>query len=702
MVSTLAPAATRGAAAPRREAPADHHAWRADIQGLRAVAVLLVVLSHAGVRRLDGGYVGVDVFFVISGFLITSLLARELAATGGISIRRFYARRALRLLPAATLVALVTLGGARLFLSPVRFEEYAGDALASLLQAVNLRLAGAETDYLSEGAPPSPFQHFWSLAVEEQFYLLWPLLLLLGGRAARRSRRGSAARTLPLGALCLVSFALSAWVTVNSASWAYFGSHTRAWELGAGSLLALFAGRLTRLPAAVSAAMTWTGLAAVALAALWFDQDTPFPGYHALLPVLGTVLVLAGGCAPARFGARRLLGARPFTWLGGLSYGWYLWHWPLLVLGPNALDRPASVPLALALSASALLLAWLTLLLVENPVRFHAAFTGRPGRALGLGLGLSAGGTALALTAAVLAPPIPTGGMAPGLRAALATAPDPSARLAVLLAGSGALLPSNLTPPLTEIKDGRSAIYRDGCHVGRETTRVPDSCVYGDPTSETVVVLFGDSHAAQWFPALDRLAREHGWKLVSLTKASCKVPAVTTVKDGEPYAECDAWRENALAAIDALRPSLVIVSSSDAAEPAHPAADPARQWARGYQDTLGRLVDTGGEVAVMLDNPWPKWDGVECAAAYPLELDHCAGQLSGAFRDAERRELTREAARRAGVAVIDPAPWLCSPEGTCPVIVGDTAVYRDESHVNEAYAEAIAPVLGGALSGLVP
>jgi peptidoglycan/LPS O-acetylase OafA/YrhL len=700
-----------GVGAPRRRTAADEHAWRPDIQGLRAVAVLMVVLSHAGVSRLEGGYVGVDVFFVISGFLITSLLARELAATGGISVRRFYARRALRLLPASTLVVVTTLTGAWLFLSPLRFPEYAGDARSSLLYVINLRLAGAHTDYLSEGTQPSPFQHFWSLAVEEQFYLLWPLLLLLGWKLARRGH-GHRGAAVPLVVVCLLSFALSVSVTARSASWAYFGSHTRAWELGAGSLLALSAGRLARLPAGAAAAMTWTGLAALVLAAVRYDQDTPFPGYHALLPVLGAALVLAGGCAPAGAGARLLLSSGPLTWVGGLSYGWYLWHWPLLLIVPSALDRPATVPLALALSALALLLAWLTLHLVENPVRFHTALRERPGRALSLSLGLSAVATALVLTAAVCAQPVESGGAAPvlslangpapGPATARTAVPDPQAQLTRLLADAGPRLPSNLTPPLEKVKGIRSATYRDGCHVDFDGTRVPASCVYGDPSSDTVVVLFGDSHAAQWFPTLDLLAREHRWKLVSLTKASCKVPAVTTVRNGGPYKACDTWRADALAAIGTYRPTLVIASSSVVAALARPEPDPLRQWTAGYRDTFQKLHGTGAQLAVILDTPWPKEDAVECAASHPLRLDRCASSLPEAYQDQAQRKLAGDEARVAGAAVIEPAPWLCAPSGTCPVVVGNILVYRDSSHVSEGYAEALAPVLDQALAPLLP
>ncbi|MGW4993041.1 acyltransferase family protein [Streptomyces mirabilis] len=695
------PAEVRTIPAGGGTAPSGGHSLRLDIQGLRAVAVTLVVLSHAGVSQVSGGYVGVDVFFVISGFLITSLLLRELATTGRLSVRTFYARRALRLLPASSLVIAVTLAGSWLFLSKARLAEYAGDALGSALYAVNFRLAAAGTDYLAQNGPPSPFQHFWSLAVEEQFYLVWPLLLLLSWRAARGRRRPIA---LVLGALCVGSFVVSVLVTNSSAPWAYFGSPTRGWELGAGALVALATARLERLPTALAVPLTWLGLACVALAAVWYDDETPFPGYHALLPVLGAALVLAGGCAPASHGAGWLLGRRPMVWLGGLSYGWYLWHWPLLVVAPVALgltDGTAGVPLALGLCAVALGLAWLTLRLVENPVRFHRAFRGRPNRALALGVGLSAGATVLALTAAAVPPTIEVGGPAPVLAQELAGAPDPQARLAELLAASSGSLPNNLAPALPKVKSSRSAVYRDGCHVDYDSTRNPP-CVYGNRASSRTVVLFGDSHAAQWFPALQGLATERGWKLVSLTKASCKVAGVTIVNRHKPYTACDIWRSNAVARINALHPALVVVSSSDAGDPAEPADDTLRQWTTGFEDTFRDLKTSGARVAALLDTPWPKGDPVDCAADNSLQLHACANHLPGAIHDATRQSAIRGAAAATGAAVVDPRPWVCAVRtGICPVVVANTVVYRDESHLSEAYAAALTPVLADSLDRLV-
>ncbi|MFE0801348.1 acyltransferase family protein [Streptomyces sp. NPDC058812] len=662
--------------------------FRRDIQGLRGLAVTLVVLAHAGLPHLAGGYVGVDVFFVISGFLITSGLLREAGQSGSLPLRRFYGRRALRILPLATLVCLSTIVCCRLFASKIRYEEFLHDALTSALYVMNVNLALSGTDYLQEGGTPSPFQHFWSLSVEEQFYLLWPALLAVTWKALRRPWL----RALPLGGLCLVSYVLSVKATTGAPSWAYFGPHTRLWELGAGGLLAFGAGALARVPRSVSRTGSWLGLSAIIASALLYDADTPFPGHFACLPVLGAVLVIAGGCRPSLSGASRLLALRPATWAGDLSYGWYLWHWPLLMLGPAALNRTATLSLSLQLSAVALLLAWVTLRLVEDPVRFRASLRRRPTAAAAFGLGLSASVVCVCLVAASFPPTISSGVRSPKLSETLATSQDPRGRLVGLIAASGTELPANLSPSLPDIKKQRSAVYRDGCHVGYTATRSP-ACVYGDTSSKKVVVLFGDSHAAQWFPALDQLSREHGWRLVSLTKASCKTADVTIRANGRAYEACDTWRKRALQRITELRPMLVVAASSEAAEPVNRMEDPPREWMTGYEHVYRRLVRDAGRVAVLLDNPWPRGDVVECAARHPLRLENCEVDQRDAIKSPTLRKAAERAARRTGAAFIDPEPWLCPQAGRCPAVVGDAFVYRDESHVAESYAQALTPVL---------
>jgi peptidoglycan/LPS O-acetylase OafA/YrhL len=344
------------------------------VEGLRAVAVGLVVLYHAGLAQISGGYVGVDIFFVISGFVITTTLAKEIDRRGTISIAGFYARRATRLLPAATAVILVTLVASWLWLPPILLGDIADDALASTLYAINYRLAHVGVDYFATDTP-SPLQHFWSLAVEEQFYLVWPLLLIavaaLGRRLGRQPRRtvGNAWTVLALVAIIVASFVACVAITRRSLPWAYFGAPTRAWELALGALVAVGAHRLTRVPAPVGAVATWAGMAAIAGSALWFDDATVFPGYAAALPVAGAAFVIAGGCTTPRGGAHVLLRTVPFRLIGKLSYSWYLWHWPVLIIAPSVLHAEPTVWQRLLLAAGSLGLAALCFTVLENPIR---------------------------------------------------------------------------------------------------------------------------------------------------------------------------------------------------------------------------------------------------------------------------------------------------------------------------------------------
>ncbi|MFI1989368.1 acyltransferase family protein [Actinoplanes sp. NPDC020271] len=651
--------------------------FRSDIEGLRAIAVLLVVLSHAGVPLMAGGYVGVDVFFVISGFLITSLLLRE-AAQGRISIRRFYARRALRLLPAAAVVLVGTLIAAKLWLPAIRIGELCKDALSAAGYVANLRFAETGTDYLNADAPPSPFQHFWSLAVEEQFYLLWPLLLMLPKR-----------KPLLIG-LVAASFTAGVLETARSAPWAYFGPHTRAWELGVGALLAVFGVRLR------SRILGGAGLVAIVVAALWFDDATPYPGMYALLPVAGAAAVLAGGFTP--------LAARPLQAVGRLSYGWYLWHWPLLLIGPAALGVEPSLPLALGLATVALGLAWVTYHLVENPLRHQQRLRARPIRALGLGAGLSGAVAASAVTIALLPHLVPSGASIRDLRVTAARSADPYAVITRTVRASRATteLPANLAPALTKVNADKARVWPDGCHVEADAVVAPDGCVYGDPASKTTVVLFGDSHAAQWFPAVERVAIEHHWKLVSLTKSSCSAADLRLWHGGRlrEYTECARWRASAMARFKALKPSLAVIGSSFNYRPVDTTADEGTQWAAAWRRTFGAFTAMGTRVALIKDTPYFDERVPVCLArqARLKRINRCGASVTEALRGPAQR------AALAGitdpqVTQIDPVPWLCSAT-FCPAVIGNVLAYRDSNHMTTTYAQTVAPLLDDALSGV--
>ena len=339
--------------------------FRTDLQGIRAIAVILIVLYHAGVTGLSGGYIGVDVFFVLSGYLITGLLVRELDSSGRIAISSFYARRARRILPASFLVLVVTLVASAVVLSPIHFASTSKDVAAAAIYVPNIRFALEQTDYWHP-ASISPVLHFWSLGVEEQFYLLWPTFLLLAWRFAGRST----ARSRVLGVRCdgRVARARRAAHTARPTA-AFYLLPTRAWELGVGAMLVFADGRFRTMPASMSSVAAWLGLLMIGAATVLFDSATPFPGVAALLPVVGTAMLVAAGAGGRRAWPQPFLASRPMQYVGRISYSLYLWHWPLLVLGAvaaAAVTPAVRVPIEVGL---AVLLAAATYRWVEDPLR---------------------------------------------------------------------------------------------------------------------------------------------------------------------------------------------------------------------------------------------------------------------------------------------------------------------------------------------
>lgn len=384
--------AHRPAISPQHEHPASAdgrrpgHTFRRDVEGLRALAVGLVVLFHAHVPGLNGGYVGVDIFFVISGFLITGQLLSEAARTGRISLLDFYARRARRILPAATVVLLVTVVAGYIWLGFIRASQVAQDAFWSAIFMANLHFATMQTDYLQSAAPPSPMQHYWSLSVEEQFYLAWPagllVVLLLLGRRRERLRTATAA---VLAVVIAASFAWSAIQTPYDGTWAYFSPLTRSWELAVGAIIAAGSPALRRIPAPLATAMSWLGVAAMAGAAFLYDSHTSFPGTAVALPVLGAAAVIAAETAAPKGGAGLLLARRPLQIIGRMSYSLYLWHWPILIIAAQYAGEEPSLVENLGWVALALGLAYATMVCIEDPVRRARFLLSSTSRSLAMG-----------------------------------------------------------------------------------------------------------------------------------------------------------------------------------------------------------------------------------------------------------------------------------------------------------------------------
>jgi peptidoglycan/LPS O-acetylase OafA/YrhL len=647
--------------------------FRRDIEGLRAVAVALVVLYHAGATWVPGGYIGVDVFFVVSGFLITGLLTAELHERGRISLGAFYARRVRRLLPASVVVLVSTVALMKAIAPPLSSLQVRGDAIATALYASNLRFASVATDYFA-GLEPSPLLHYWSLAVEEQFYLVWPLLLL--GAALVPWGRLRVRLAVVVGAVLASSFALSLVLTPRRQPFAFFLLPSRAWELAAGAVLALGVDAVRRVPPPVRWAMTWTGLAGIAAAAVVFDERTMWPGHAAAVPVVATLLVIAGG-APSP------LTVAPLQWLGSRSYTLYLWHWPLLVV--PALGRPGSLPLPVsarvALVIAALVLAEVTSRTIENPIRTTRALATSVPRSVALGGAL----TGLAVVVGAV------GGLLPAL--------DAGRPAAAATSEETPFVPSNLRPALRAAASDQAEIQRNGCNSTIPNDDV-NPCVYGDPHGDRTVVLFGDSHAAHWFPALEPIARTEGWRLVVLTKSGCPPEQVEVYMRhlGRQFFECDRWRSDALEVIAQEREPVVLMSASRALRP----MDDDASFDDLLEDGLARTVDAlpaSAELVLVSDVPRADVNVPTCLSTHISDTSPCATPRSFAIDD-DHRAAEAAAAERVGATLLDVVDWVC-PGDPCAPIRGNLLVWRDEHHLSTPFAASLAPRLLAALRPLV-
>ena len=660
--------------------PGERPSWRPDIEGLRGVAVLLVVLYHAGVPGFAGGYVGVDVFFALSGYLITGILASEIERTGRVDLTVFYSRRARRLLPAAAVLLIAVAAFAYVFYSPIEQEGIAETALATSVYGSNIHFALGATDYLGAAAETNPLLHTWSLAVEEQFYLFWPLLVLVGLVGVpwlRRGQRAVSHRRLVwvMVGVSVVTFALTLFLMGSLRThWAFFATPARAWEFALGGLGAVLPRvRATARRGAGSAVgahvLGWAGLAAVLGAGVAYGGRTPFPGWAALVPVVGTVWALRAGVGQPATALSRALSWRPLREAGRLSYSWYLWHWPVLVFAEGLYGEGVgghlSLPVRVGLLLVSLVLAEGSYRLVEDPVRHQRWLSGRPARGVALFAVVTVSCTALSA--------------AWGLRASTASL-DPRQRLA------------------TEARADLPDLYSRGCHdrIGATKASACTDSLGAGPS----VVLIGDSHAAHWAPALQRLAAERGWRLTYLTKSSC--PGLDATPWGDefrrPYEECARWRSDALAKVDSLRPDLVVTSTA-----VETFMEVAPQERAGAADRFAdRLARAAGEVVVIRDVPRPGFDAPVCASRSAWGAPGASGcSFEHRVDDGADVYALQSAAvgQRTNVRVVDLNAWVC-PKQTCGTVRGDTAmVWRDDHHLTAGFSESLAPALGAQLLG---
>ncbi|GAA4873090.1 hypothetical protein GCM10025788_09140 [Serinicoccus chungangensis] len=724
--------------------------YRADIQGLRALAVLLVLLYHAGVPWLPGGFAGVDVFFVISGYVITGLLVSELLRSGTVDLRRFWSRRARRLLPASALVLVTTALLTLTLLPQVRWRETGWDIVTSGLYVVNWRLADRSVDYLAEDSVDSPVQQYWSLAVEEQFYLLWPLLLLLAAWVARRRGRGPVPLTAVLLAVAVVlpSFGWAVHLSTASPPEAYFVTSTRLWQLGVGALVALGSAWWSRVPVPLATALAWGGPAVVLAGAVLTDAQTPWPGWAALVPTLGTAAALVGGVrASESSGPVRVHRAALLQWTGALSYSLYLWHWPLLVVA-EARWGQLSVWAGLGVVLLSVVPATLGYLLVEQPVRHARGRWARPAAGLAVGalctvLAAGAGwqlvrevdrqvraneaAAADADGAAALAgdrgdgPPVLAGdgrragerlgglagasggdlgdgaggdgaetdaGGAGGREAPSGTEGAPSPDLDGL-----DLAPSSITPDPLEATRDLPALYRQDCDAtGEEVLR----CAFGDPEGDLHVAVVGDSKIAQWTGALDELGEQRGWRVDVYYRSACPWSATPVeFEEGAQAQACLDWGARVARRLVAEPPDVVLTSSvksqglDEDGEPSGPAL------AAGMAQRWREVTAAGVPVVAVADTPQPgDLQVYACVADHRDDLDRCSFEAN---EGSGTGPLLRAVEEVPGSTFVTMNDWVCPGEDRCPPVVGGVLVYRQGSHITDTYARSLADVLGDRL-----
>ena len=603
------------------------------IQGLRAVAALLVTIFHA--RLMPGGFIGVDIFYVISGYLITGLIIREIGKTGRLDLNEFYQRRIKRLLPTSVFVLFVTAVVGIFVLPAITRDALGRDLFAAAAYVSNYLFAWWENDYQNLNATPSPFIHYWSLAVEEQFYVVWPIFILFLSRYGKRTIFQGVAMVTAL------SFLLSIYLTQVAPIWAFYSLPTRAWELGFGALLLFIPDRYLR-----NRFLPWIGAIGIAIATFNFDESTAFPGFNALLPVVATAILIGSIPVWPRF-FNDLSNNRLMQWLGAISYPLYLWHWPALVLPSSALGRPLQIRERFLCILLTIVLAHITSKFVEQPLR-HRSFSAKKT------YGFFATTTAVSLLAGV----------------AIAS----TASSVIKVKGT------NYSFNLEQVV-AKPVVYGDGCHVNYGEVESGD-CTYGEKGSATRVVLYGDSHAAQWFPTLEVLAREKGFELISLTKSACPSVDVPRSDQGAyKNSECDKWRENSVKRIQKIKPTAVILSSFQYFTEPRGYSSRAQWWNEGQRRLLADLQGSSRNLIYISDTPQPLRDIPNCLASQDV-------------KDCDTTEKTPNVIIN-GFKKIDPTPWLCT--NVCSSIKDGYVVYRDGSHISVQSALALAPLLETAL-----
>lgn len=681
--------------------------FRPDIEVLRAIAVLAVIISHSKLG-LESGFIGVDIFFVISGFLITRHLFEEVKKNGTISLKNFYSRRVLRILPASMFVLFVTLVSSFIWLSPLQIINYGWDSLLASFSGVNYRLAASGTDYFQSTSTPSPFQHFWSLAVEEQFYLIWPFFIYLIARILVRKQKILSnfialsdeqksllqsdseilkpeysfnnfnlfkyGTTLILFVIISVSLYLSYTITKESQMWAYFGLHTRAWQLSIGALIAFHLGFFAKIPEKIASILSWVGLSGLVLGFILINESTSYPGLWALLPTLSTALIVIAGTHLTKFSVESVFNRKYTRGLAKISYSLYLIHWPIFVIFFYQFGDKIKFYDRIGLIIFCIMLSILSYFLIENPLRFNKTIKSSAKKTFAFGLCMV----------------LITGGIS-GITIIIKDQISNYAKADLVISGSEKILnekiknsinlnilPSNLVLPIDKVLKDKPQI---GCILPKIdlVAKNTDDCKLGNKNSNKTIVLLGDSHAFQWTENILEFANKNNFKLLTYTKSGC--PLLEIKKE---YTECTIWREKSLVEIEKIHPDYIIYSNIQYQD----------STSLLYSDFVDKLNKISNNVVSIIDTPKPV-DGnfiPECLSKNSSNIQKCNLKIPQAILGKKQRDVEIEIAKQKGVHIIDTLNWFCY-DSICPTIIDNVVVYQDDSHISNTYAKYLSNLM---------
>lgn len=639
--------------------------YRPDVEGLRAVAILLVVAAHAKVPWLAGGFVGVDIFYVLSGFLITGLLVQESVTTGALNFANFYGRRLRRLLPALYLMLAVTCSLAFLLMPPSGLPGQIAAASSAAFWVSNFHFALWNMDYFAPAAATNLYLHTWSLGVEEQFYLVWPLLIVVTAGAHQWARRGVTLARLKwlFVVIFCVSFAASLMLTFKAPHFAFYMMPTRSWQFAIGGLVFLLVGSPNFQTSATFLRwpwlrhVGWVGLAMMLGTAVMIDDNVPYPGTWSLVPTFGAALALVGGAYGVTRGSARCLSIRPLQSIGKVSYSWYLWHWPILILGAALVDMRNGLDV-LALVVVSFAISWLSYHYFETPIRQNRRLLARP---------------RMAVAAAVFII-IAAGGLTHYIGHATAADPPNSALARIEAARNDA--------PLR----GRAE-----CHADTADTIVK-VCSFGNADAPHTAVLTGDSMAFEWLPAVRQVFDRQGWRLLSITKSGCPwvLQPFFDARSGREYTECTVWQRNAIRKIKSLHPDIVLASSFTD-YPFHKS-----EWTEGTRKLLSQLSGSVGNIVIIRSGPSLPMDGPSCLEPRGrlyralVSTSHCESSAETNRSNQIYAWIQAATSGMRNATTIDLTEAVC-PHDTCRARLHGEIVFRDSHHMTASFARTLAP-----------